>query len=217
MPNHTMATIGLLRGCADQHLSAYIDPSAGFAFGSYDRWYTTPDRLTPLDCLAGNLLSLRLGHAEVIPLFQPGPSAATRLREAMQQVLDQTSPEPTPSDPQFLTLRSIEDDAFRLLRDANTLTSEVPEWTAVAVCKVLHRLRPHFVPLYDSVLRNFYGTSRERPADFFAALLEDLKANHEWLSEFSEGVRTPDGRQLSVLRLADIVIWHHSRFGCPEG
>lgn len=203
-------TIETLRPCAAEHLAAYTDSAGPFAFATYDRWYASPDRLTPLDCLAANLLSLRLGQADVIPLFQPGFSPATVLREAMQRLLDRTAADHTP---RFLRLDSIDDGVFQLLREANTRAEQVPQWTAVTVCKVLHRLRPHLVPLYDSVVQAFYGT-RNRPARFFAALHKDLRRNETWLAELGSGFRTSDGRELSVLRSADIVIWHHHRIGC---
>ncbi|WP_329108585.1 DUF6308 family protein [Micromonospora sp. NBC_01699] len=212
MTDGATPTIASLRPCAERHLAAYTDPAAGFAFGSYDRWYSTPDRLTPLDCLAANLLSLRLGHPQVLPLFHPGPSPATSLRDAMQLVLDRTV---DGTGPRFLDLDSIDDEPFRMLRQANTLTKDVRGWTAVTVCKILHRLRPDFVPLYDSVLRGFYRT--RGPAAFFTALLVDLSASQQWLTAISDGVRTLDDRPLSVLRAADIVIWHHCHVGCAEG
>jgi hypothetical protein len=114
-----MASIADLAACATRHLDAYCDPSADFAFSTYDHWYGSPDSLTPLDCLAANLLSLRLGHADVIPLFENNDIPATRLRLAMQQVLDASR-----SDPRSLMdLDSIDDPLFRHVRAANACTS----------------------------------------------------------------------------------------------
>src|SRR5207244_4158372 len=160
--------------------------------------YSSPDVLTPLDCLAANLLSLRLSQEHVIPLFQAADTPAATLRAAMQLVLDSTTPE----EPHFIKLASIDDEPFSLVRAANRLTKGIDGWTAVTVCKILHRLRPNLVPLYDSVVRKFYGTSEQRPAEFFTALLTDLKANASWLEPLAAGRQTPDGRTLSVLRAA---------------
>jgi hypothetical protein len=198
-----------LRACAEYHLDVYTDSRSPYAFTTYDRWYSGPDVLTPLDCLAANLLNLHLGQEHVIPLFRVGQTPETTLRNAMQRVLDSTGRE----EPRFIDLGSIDDAPFNLVRAANTRTEDVSGWTAVTVCKILHRLRPNLVPVYDSMVRKFYGTSERRPAEFFRALLADLKANMSWLDALAASRVTPDGRTLSLLRAADIVIWHHEHEG----
>ena len=205
-----MNSIGTLRDCADFHLRTYTDPDSGFAFATYDQWYGSPDILTPLDCLAANLLNMDLRHKDVIPLFGSTGTAACQLREAMQKVLDNST-----VDDHFLRLSSIDSSPFDLVRAANKVTESVSEWTAVAVCKVLHRLRPRLVPVYDSVVRRYYGVpqSQRAPRVFFERLHEDLRANEGWLNEKADVRTTPDGRTLSVLRVADIIIWHHVREG----
>ncbi len=205
-----MRSIIELKDCAADHLRVYTDPAGDFAFATYDRWYSDPNILTALDCLAANLLALRLNHRRVIPLFQQGDSAAARLRLAMQNVLDAT-----PSNGQgFVDLDSIDDSLFRLVRTANMATGPIKGWTAVTVCKVLHRLRPELVPVYDSVVRKFYGTPAKAPSAFFEALHVDLRANRAWLAGIAAAQRTPDNRPLSLLRAADIMIWHHEKHGC---
>lgn len=76
---------------------------------------------------------------------------------------------------------------------------------APSVSKVLHRRRPQIVPLYDSRVQDFYGV--RKPENFRAALWEDIQGNLDWLSEMASTKKTPDGREFSVLRLADILIW----------
>ena len=201
-------SIADLRSCAGQHLDAYTDPKSQFAFSTYDRIYGSGDIFTPLDCFAANLLSMRLGHRDVIPLFAAEKSAAVRLRNAMQTVLDNT----TAKSPSFLDLQSIDEDPFTLLRAANFATENVKGWKAVGVCKTLHRLRPTLVPLYDSVVRNFYQTG-DNPPKFFTTLHHDLRANRQWLEKLIATRTTPDGRPLSTLRAADIIIWHHQKIG----
>ncbi len=208
------SSVAHLKSCAEYHLDAYTRPDSPYAFATYDRWYRSPDTLTPLDCLAANLLSLWLGQQQVIPLFRSGETPATALRRAMQLVLDRTSAD----EPRFIDLASIDEEPFGLVRAANRSAEGVDDWTAVTVCKVLHRLRPNLVPVYDSVVRKFYGGRERAPSEFFAALLADLKANGSWLAPLAASRRTPDGRPLSVLRAADIIVWHHVRGGgCPNG
>lgn len=205
-----MATLAELSACAHQHLDAYTDPAGHFAFHTYDRLYGFSGRLTALDCFAAKLLSLRLGQEHVIPLFQQGSSHHTALLDSMQRLLDRTD-----AAASFRNSESIDDEPFRL-RDANRCTETVRGWTAVTVSKVLHRLRPNLVPVYDSFLRAFYGTGNT-PVRFYTALHADMKANAPLIDKWTKGRYTPDGRPLSDLRAADIVIWHHARSGCTGG
>ncbi|GAB3477597.1 DUF6308 family protein [Amycolatopsis cihanbeyliensis] len=203
-----MRSIADLRKCASAHLDTYVDPRAPFAFATYDQLYDFSGTLTAPDCLAANLLTLRLRHDHVIPLFQRDAGAGPRLLAAMQRVLDAT----TPDEPAFAELDSIDEPPFRLVRNANLLTEEVPQWTAVTVSKVLHRLRPHLVPICDALVRRFYLA--DQTVTFYRALHDDVRANRDLLAAITRGRRTPDGRPLSELRALDIVIWHHERYGC---
>ena len=45
-------------------------------------------------------------------------------------------------------------------------------------------------------------------------LQSDLRANRAWLASLAARMQTPDGRDLSALRTADIVIWEHMVTGC---
>ena len=95
--------------------------------------------------------------------------------------------------------------AIKSLAAANTAAIPVKWWTAVTVSKVLHRRRPHIVPLIDSRIKEFYGA--KRPDSVRQALWEDIRENVDWLGELAATKRTPDGHRLSLLRLADILIW----------
>jgi hypothetical protein len=205
-----LSSIADLEKCASGHLRAYMDPGGAFAFNTYDRLYNSSGVLTPLDCFAPNLLSLTLRDLHVIPLFQEGNSAPSALLAAMQRVLDET----TPHEPSFVDLATIDDEPLRLIRDANFRTDSVSQWTAVTVSKVLHRLRPRLVPVYDSLVRRFYGVSNN-PFSFYRALHADMRANRTMLDDLTAGRFTPDNRPLSDLRALDIVIWHHQKYPCP--
>jgi hypothetical protein len=188
-----------------------MDPGGTFAFNTYDRLYDSSGVLTPLDCFAPNLLSLSLRHIHVIPLFQDGNSAPTALLTAMQRVLDETTPE----EPNFSDLTTIDDEPLQLIRDANFRADSVRQWTAVTVSKVLHRLRPRLVPIYDSLARGFYGVSNN-PFSYYRTLHADMVANRGMLNELIAGKFTPDNRPLSDLRALDIVIWHHQKYPCDN-
>jgi hypothetical protein len=94
---------------------------------------------------------------------------------------------------------------LKSLAAANTAAMPVQWWTAVTVSKVLHRRRPHIVPLLDSLVYEFYGTKHPRPVR--KALWEDIRENAGWLADLAATRTTPDGRPPSILRLADILIW----------
>lgn len=191
------------RSTAEETLAKYTDPAGYYAFSTYDRlWHEDQDKLTPSDVLMANLLSLRLGWQDVIPLFAEGDGPAQQLRTALDEalfVLRDQKP--------FESYESVEalEHAVRSLAVANEASGEVKGWTAVTVSKVLHRRRPHIVPLIDSRVRRFYGVTNA--AKIRAALWHDLRENSAWLVPLAESRTTPDGRPLTLLRLADILIW----------
>lgn len=149
-----------------------------------------------------NLLSLKLSARDVIPLFTEGDGPAQRLRKAIDQALVELR--------DVACLESYDDvsrleEAVESLAVANRAALEVKGWTAVTVSKVLHRRRPHIVPLIDSRVYSFYGT--KYPSEVRACLWEDIRANTDWMAPLAKTTATPDGRPLSLLRLADILIW----------
>ncbi|MGY1729289.1 DUF6308 family protein [Geodermatophilus sp. SYSU D01062] len=217
----TTRSIAELEGCARRHLAEYTDLTGSYAFATYDHWWgRSPDRITPAEVYMANCLSLRLSAREVSPLFAAKDSPAMRLRDAMQLVLDRV---PSDGSVRFEDLASIDDEPLRLFRDACKATErrmgqrKVRGWNAVQVSKVLHRLRPHVVPIVDSVVRRFYGGARAKLPSFYRALHEDLRANREWLETRAVDHSTPDGREPSLLRTADIIIWTHHDRRCPGG
>src|SRR5215470_8622793 len=58
-----------LRPGAEKHLDGFTDPTKLYAFATYDRAEVHEGPLTAADVLMANLLSLRLGWRDVIPLF----------------------------------------------------------------------------------------------------------------------------------------------------
>ncbi len=191
-----------LKDVAERKLDDYTSPTKGYAFNTYDIAGEPDAPLTPADVLMANLLSLKLSAREVIPLFNEGDGPAQELRKALDHALvELRNAKPFESYEDITAL----EEAVTSLAKANFHSISVPEWTAVTVSKVLHRRRPQIVPLYDSRVQDFYGV--RKPQNFRAALWEDIQDNLDWLSEMASTKKTPDGRELSVLRLADILIW----------
>jgi hypothetical protein len=197
-----MTGLADIRPTAKALLDRYTEPTSHHSFSTYDHWYGSDGPLAPADVLLANLMSLRLGWRQVIPLFADGKGPALGLRVALDEALTQLS-----SARAFEDHDSVEDleDTLAPVAAANEATTAVPGWTAVTVSKVLHRRRPHIVPVIDSRVRAFYGA--RQPAPLRRALHEDIRQNRGWLAEHAQGRRTPDGRPVSLLRIADILIW----------
>jgi hypothetical protein len=227
--DHLIIGVGVsiadLRDCAAGHLARYTDLNGDRAFNTYDR-QGDPSTLTPLDCLAPALLSVRIGWRQVIPLFRPSGPGAIVMR-AMQSALDDLEC----AKANFLDIDLGDVNGPWSLVEAAILSSgnsghgnPVPGLKAVAVTKILHRKRPDLVPIFDSLVYQFYvgtrppaGAYGETPRRLWPLLQTDLRANRTWLASLAAPVQTPDGRQLTVLRTADIVIWEHMVTGCTQG
>ncbi|MCG6499626.1 DUF6308 family protein [Kitasatospora sp. A2-31] len=214
-----MPGIAALHACAQRHLHDYTDPGGRRAFATYDR-QGDPAALEPVDCLAPALLSVPLGHRQVVPLFQPdGPGAG--LLRAMQAVLDDEAC----ATADFLDL-ALDDPAgpWALVDRALAASRDVAGVKAVAVTKILHRKRPRLVPIFDRSIHRFYtgltpptGAYQDTPRTLWPLLQNDLRRHRAWLTDLAAPVTTPDGRPLSPLRAADIVIWEHAATGCTAG
>ncbi|MGJ9402897.1 DUF6308 family protein [Arthrobacter sp. KK5.5] len=199
-----MASSGLasLQRDARDKLDRYTSTTGGYAFNTYDVQGAVDAPLAPSDVLMANLLSLQLSARDVIPLFTDDGGAAQRLRASLDQALVALrDARPFESYGDYASLEA----ATGSLASANTAAIPVKWWTAVTVSKVLHRRRPHIVPLIDSRVHRFYGT--RRPEALRKALWEDIRDNTSWMADLASTKTTPDGRPLSLLRLADILIW----------
>ena len=149
-----------------------------------------------------NLLNLGMAGKWMTPLFAPGDGAPQRLLAALRHADHELA-----RSRAFEDYASVEDleRAVESLSVANAAAEPVEHWTAVAVSKVLHRRRPHIVPLVDSRVYEFFDTSK--PSVVRAALWGDIQENRDWLLELAQQYRTVDGDNLTLLRVVDIVIW----------
>lgn len=199
MPSRSLAE---LRETAKETLEKYTSTSNWYAFNTYDVLGDPSEPLSPADVLMANLLSLKLSAAEVIPLFTEGLEDAQKLRAALDHALETFKD--APAFESFSDIESLE-ACVAPLAAANTASIAMPKWTAVTVSKVLHRRAPQIVPIIDSRVRSFYGVRYAE--DVRSALWHDIRNEIDWLAPLAASQMTPDGRALSVLRLADILIW----------
>lgn len=193
---------------AAKALDDYTSASGAYAFRTYDAQPANDsERLRPEDILAANLLSLRLSASDVIPLFAEGDEAPQRLLAEMDRArIALREVKPFESFSNFGDL----EQALEPLVKANAASRSVPYWTSVTVSKVLHRHAPHAVPIIDSRVRRFYGVGKGQDRELYRQLWDDVRENQIWLTELGTEYPTPDGRALSVLRVADILIWMRS-------
>lgn len=200
-----MNSLAQRRQTATKALDDYTSGSGAYAFGTYDaRPANDSHQLLPEDILAANLLSLRLSASDVVPLFAEGDGAPQDLLAAMNSArVDLCEVKPFESYSDFGDL----EQAIEPLVEANTAARNVSFWTSVTVSKVLHRHVPHAVPIIDSRVRKFYGVRKNQDRELYRRLWADIRANQSWLTELGKKYLTPDGRALSVLRVADILIW----------
>jgi hypothetical protein len=173
-----------------------------------------------LDALAPALLDARLGPEEVNLMFSGDTEDPyNKLRVAIEKCLQE--------------LMSIATQSGEILDFANAdLSGESGPWSFVKACyiasdstrnikaskvsKMLHRKQPTFIPIIDSKLVSFYGLSMKKPRKYWTALQTDFRANRDFLNNLCEGVTTSEGKQISSLRVADIVIWEHVVTGCDK-
>ena len=205
-------TIADLRDCADLHLAQYLDadhPSPR-AFAAYDLPVDhSPDAFTALDALAPVLLSVRMTYAEVVPMF-----ASTGPHRELRDAIDAVLADPACRAADFLELDLAADPGpWSVVMQAFRAAYRVHRIKAVTVSKMLHRKRPHLVPIYDREVHRFYlGPPNQRHAAheaFWPALQADLRRESAWLTATVATHQGSAGGKLTPLRAADIVIWEH--------
>lgn len=204
-----MPTVQDLVECADAHLAHYVDPTNSRAFATYDRT-GDPGRIEPTDILAPALLDAAVPGRHVIAMYLPtGPHR--RLREALDAVVT----DPEAADARFED-QDLDAEAgpWALVKAALVASNDATGFRAAKVTKILHRKRPHLVPIFDSKVAWFYGVPARRPWELWPKLQAELRNHSEWLLRLGDPYRTPDRRRLSELRVLDIVVWEHTQ-KCP--
>lgn len=190
---------------AHEWMDAYTDPAGDFAFNTYDQAPVSGAPLTAADVLMANLLSLRLGWQDVIPLFSTAQTPFTHLRAVLDAALTEARSLP---GLESCTGDLVAMPALRLANETASRTSPyLPDrprtWTPATVSKVLHRLAPT-VPIIDSHVKAFYASTW--PGVIRTRLRDDLVANLDWLAGLAK--RYPvRGESMPLTRVADILIW----------
>lgn len=214
-----MPSILDLTGCAQTHLDHYVDPASRRAWHTYDR-VGDPRRFEPADALAPALLDAPLRRADVVGLFADPHTldvpdsrdhALAELRSAIDAVLELTTVE----GPRFVDL-GLDDPsgAWPLIERALVASNDTPRIKASKVTKMLHRKRPELVPIFDSKVAAYYGVRTRTPSRLWPLLHADLMKADRLLTELAGDYHTSDGRPMTMLRAADIIIWEHQVTSC---
>ena len=212
-----MASIAHLENCALKHLRNFVDPSGPRSFATYDRQGDS-SVFSPLDALAPALLDAPLKSKEVNLMFSGiEENQYNTLRVAIEKCLQElasiTNQSGEVSDFVNADL-SGGGGSWAFVLACYIASDSTPGIKASKVSKMLHRKQPTFIPIIDSKLVSFYGLTMKVPRKYWTALQTDFRENREFLENLGRGITTSDGRQISSLRVADIVIWEHIVTGC---
>lgn len=192
---------------AGSFLADYCDPASRYAWPHYDT-DRCPEELLAIDLLAPAFLSYPIRRDYFEPMLQTEVegNCYAELFHAMRAVVAATDREVDT----FEALWSPEETAAGDSKWSLVLRAVEASWkcrglTSVAVTKILHRKRPHLVPLVDSRVREFYGV--DSTADLMARIHADVSQHGSDLRSWAEPYQLPTGQPMSPLRALDIVIW----------
>jgi hypothetical protein len=177
-------------------ISSYYDPAKGFAGVTFDgigRRSTgedSPDtqhRFTSDDLLAVTLLDVRWSPPAVRELLEDPDGA---FGAALHAVPTDDIWSPSITDSHFAAA----DHLYRLL-------CELPGVARTRATKVMARKRPRFIPIVDEVIKTALGLPDQWQFQWWHEEL--VSADRR---DALESLR-PDGVDVSLLRLLDVVIW----------
>ena len=214
-----MTSIAYLESCAAKHLHHFINPIGYRSFATYDR-QGDPSVFDPLDALAPALLDARLGPREVNQMFSgDGENHYNNLRIAIEKCLHELASITDPSG-ELLDFANADLSAARgpwsFVNACYIASDSTPNVKATKVSKMLHRKQPTFIPIIDSRLASFYNLSKSQRSKYWTALQADFRENRKFLDGLGKGITTSEGKPISSLRVADIVIWEHIVTGCDK-
>lgn len=199
---------------AESWLVEYCSLGSRYAWPSYDL-DLHPRELLPTDLLSPGLLSYSIKgkYLERMLVSREEPGPYERLFRAMKLVVEQSEYgrdkfEDVPSD----ILWEVNDSTWGLVVAAAQAARFRDEGrssnlTIVAVSKILHRKRPHLIPLIDRRVRSFYGAMKSSDQQLLERMHSDYRTNLNDLKEWAQGKCLANGREMTPLRALDIVIW----------
>jgi hypothetical protein len=222
-----VGSIRELHGCAKHHLDHYTSPQSTRSFATYDI-QGDPTSFDPLDALAPTLLAARVRSDTIKRMFAgDSKDPHTILRKSIEHLLGEVAGAPSTFlndlSPHLNQARQPVPVHWELVLEcfAQVRPKMIPYIRATTLSKMIHRKLPHLVPIVDSKVARFYGLKNaDDPIAYFDEFRNDRSADHTaFLIGLLAGRKTPDGRDISVLRAHDIIIWEHVVTNCrfPSG
>lgn len=189
-------------GSAADALRAYFRGFDGARFHDYDLEASHTDRITPGDLVAVTFLSMEISRRTSSGIT---PQMACAIEDLAAEITGHLRG--VPSDRELHTLSS---DEFNRWLGKNSpgerlwrILREGLRFHRVATYKLLARKRPHLMPIRDSAADRALGKGQLWWRPWWEALSSSPVTVHR-LMELRSEVGLPE---LSLLRVADIVIW----------
>lgn len=180
-----------------------LEPRSGRLFEKFQEAENKPFEVTPSDLLSITQLSMRIGGPQsisdvgVVNLFRD------ENRTAISQHLKKIDPNLTlekMSLNEFENFRIISIELFELLTQIG--------FKDVAKYKLLARKRPNVCPIRDKFVRQALGN----PKGWYRSWFEAFQPQFHIVAKLKElRVETPAAHNLSLLRVADIIIWERQK------
>ena len=179
------------------------EPRSGRLFEKFQEAENKPFEVTPSDLLSITQLSMRIGGPQsisdvgVVNLFR------NENRTAISQHLKKIDPNLTlekMSLNEFENFRIISIELFELLTQIG--------FKDVAKYKLLARKRPNVCPIRDKFVRQALGN----PKGWYRSWFEAFQPQFHIVAELKTLRKNcPAARHLSLLRVADIIIWERQK------
>ncbi|MGY1697370.1 DUF6308 family protein [Geodermatophilus sp. SYSU D00814] len=198
--------IRVLKAEVLEHARSYLTDGSGWGYPAYER-YEAGRALGPLtdaDLLSPPLLNVQHFDLGVYESLQA-------VRPQLQESLDQIRPAASIFD-------ATDDERARVCHMLTLLDRRgIPGVKGTILSKVLHRKRPHLIPLWDRHVENVYqyGAAPRIPplpgrswGEFYLVFSDAVRADIEADRGFFEDVAAlAVDPPISLLRAVDIVAW----------
>lgn len=177
--------------------SSYVQDHAA-VLDLYDGTNPGPhDAVLPVDLLALNALNAYVGSAPMTPMSELW-YAAGDVNQAVARVTKREL-----SDLSDGELPSV----VTSIVDAITAVEQVRGYRTggTRAAKLLHRLRPDVVPIWDVLVGEWYGGARRTWCDYIRAVFRDVRRGPN--QRCLQRLPVPERPRLSLLRRWDILLW----------
>lgn len=174
------------------------------------RWFDViadrdrPHEITERDLVAIGMLSVAVPGHTAAWILGPGREEISKLLEQIPTetpIWDVDEADLGPNAPAFRLWSSLQRGCWPIDKDDNGIG-----W--VTAGKLLAAKRPHLIPVYDRVVKDYLGVPTDQ---FWVPLRRELETSEQRLvaSTCAVDVRSlqPDGIELSLLRAVDIILW----------